>query len=140
VIYRLLVALSVALAVAAGIYIFRRYGWTRALEALSGGPADHSWMTDRYRRTIYKVYTRLLARMGQLGNPRHESLTVREYESFLGETMALDSHSLSILTVTFEEARYSRHNMTSLDSKRAVVNFRKLMNSVAPKEELSASS
>jgi transglutaminase-like putative cysteine protease len=140
VIYRLLVAVSVALAVAAGIYVFRRYGWTRALGALSGGPADHSWMTDRYRRTIYKVYTRLLARMNQLGNPRHESLTVREYERFLGDSMALDQHSLSILTVTFEEARYSRHNMTSLDSKRAVVNFRKLMNSVAPKEELSASS
>jgi hypothetical protein len=78
--------------------------------------------------------------MGQLGNPRHESLTVREYERFLGESMALDIHSLSILTVTFEEARYSRHNMTSLDSKRAVVNFRRLMNSVAPKEELSVSS
>jgi hypothetical protein len=131
VLYRILVAASVVAAVAAGIYIFRRYGWARGPGGLRAGPADRSWMTDRYRRTIYKVYTRLLARMGELGSPRHESLTVREYERELGETIALDLHSLSILTVTFEEARYSRHDITSLDSRRAVVNFRKLLNSIA---------
>ena len=97
-------------------------------------------MTDRYRRTICKVYSRLLARMNQLGNPRHESLTVREYERHLGESIPIDIHSLSILTVTFEEARYSLHEMTSLDSRRAVVNYRKLINSIAPNDETSASS
>jgi hypothetical protein len=132
VLYRILVAASVVAALAAGIYIFRRYGWTRGLDGLPAGPGDRSWMTDRYRRTIYKVYTRLLARMSDMGAPRRESLTVREYERELGETIALDLHSLSILTVTFEEARYSRHDITSLDSRRAVVNFRKLLNSIAP--------
>jgi hypothetical protein len=140
VIYRLLVAVAIVAAIMAGIYIFRRYGWPRALEWPMGRSADRSWMTDRYRRTICKVYTRLLARMGQMGNPRHESLTVREYERRLGEALPLDQHSLSILTVTFEEARYSLHQLTSLDSRRAVVNYRKLMNSLEPGPEPSASS
>jgi len=126
------VAASVVAAVAAGFYILRRYGWTRALDGLSARPADRSWMTDRYRRTVYKVYTRLLARMSALGAARQESLTVREYERELGDSMELDIQSLSILTLTFEEARYSRHTLTSIDSQRAVVNYRKLINSIAP--------
>jgi hypothetical protein len=133
VLYRIVVAASIIAAVAAGIFIFRRYGWARGLGGFLAGPAaDRSWMTDRYRRTVYKVYTRLLARMSDLGAPRRESLTVREYERELGESIALDIHSLSILTLTFEEARYSRHLFTSLESRRAVVNYRKLINSISP--------
>ena len=140
ILYRIVVAASVVAAVAAGIFIFRRYGWARGQGGLLAGPADRSWMTDRYRRTVYKVYTRLLARMSDLGAPRRESLTVREYERELGESVALDLHSLSILTLTFEEARYSRHLFTSLESRRAVVNYRKLINSISLEEGVSASS
>jgi transglutaminase-like putative cysteine protease len=138
--YRILAAASVCAAIAAGIYLYRRFGWGRGLDGLPAEVADRSWMTDRYRRTIYKVYTRLLARMSDLGAPRRQSLTVREYERELRGSMELDSRSLSILTVTFEEARYSRHRFTSLESRRAVVNYRRLMNSLAPPDGVSASS
>jgi hypothetical protein len=132
--YRLLAAVAIVASLVAGIYIYRRYGWGRGLEGLPAELRDRSWITDRYRRTIYKVYTRMLARMRDLGAPRRESLTVREYERELGGSIALDLRSLALLTITFEEARYSRHRFTSVDSRRAVVTYRKLMNSIVPPE------
>jgi len=132
VLYRLLAFVALAAAVAAGIYLYRRYGMGRNLGGLPAELRDRSWITDRYRRTIYKVYTRMLGRMKGMGAPRHETWTVREYERELANRITLDLHSLGLLTLTFEEARYSRHRFTSLDSQRAVVNYRKLMNSIVP--------
>jgi hypothetical protein len=57
---------------------------------------------------------------------------VREYEKELARRISLDLHSLGLLTLTFEEARYSRHLFTSQDSQKAVVSYRKLMNSIVP--------
>lgn len=130
ILYRALAVAALAAVVAGAYYLYRRYAVGRDLEGLPAELLDRSWITDRYRRTIYKVYTRMLARMRSAGAPRHETWTVREYERELARRISLDLHSLGLLTLTFEEARYSRHLFTSQDSKRAVVSYRKLMNSI----------
>jgi len=132
ILYRALAVAAVAAVVAGAYYLYRRYSIGRDLEGLPAELLDRSWITDRYRRTIYKVYTRMLARMKSAGAPRHETWTVREYEKELARRISLDLHSLGLLTLTFEEARYSRHLFTSQDSQKAVVSYRKLMNSIVP--------
>ena len=129
--YRLAGVLFAAALFAGAYYLYRRLGWGRRPRELLAELLDRSWLSDKYRKTIFKVYTRMLSQMRERGHPRREAWTVHEYEAFLQKRLALDLRSLQLLTLIFEEARYSRHRLDGTTSKNAVVNYRKLMDSVA---------
>jgi len=130
IVYRSLMVIAVIAVVAAAAYAIRRWGIRREPPPVVLEMLDRSWLRDRYRRTIFKVYTRLLSRMTEFGNPKRDSWTVREFELELQRKMRLDLYSMRLLTLTFEEARYSRHKLSSMDSRRAVASYRKVMESI----------
>lgn len=129
-IYRLVALVAVMATLVVGYYITYKYGVPLRRAGLAKGGSDLSWLTDRYRRTIHKVYKKMLSEMEGLGAPKEEAWTVREYEAELARKLRLDLHSLHLLTSIFEEARYSRHTFTGVHSRRAVLSYRKLMNSL----------
>jgi hypothetical protein len=136
--YRLAGVLVAAALFAGAYYLYRRLGWGRRPQELLAELLDRSWLSDKYRKTIFKVYTRMLSEMRERGHPRREAWTVHEYEAFLQKRLALDLRSLQLLTLIFEEARYSRHRLDGSTSKKAVVNYRTLMDSVSlPEPEYS---
>jgi transglutaminase-like putative cysteine protease len=130
IVYRLAGALALFAIVAAIAYAVRRWSVSREPPPAVLEMLDRSWLRDRYRKTIFKVYTRLLSRMRESGTPKADAWTVREYELELQRKLRLDLYSLRLLTLTFEEARYSRHRLSSMDSRRAVASYRKLMESI----------
>jgi transglutaminase-like putative cysteine protease len=130
--YRILTALAVAAVLAGAYYAYRRLRARRNPEEMLVEMLDRSWISDKYRKTIFKVYTRMLGRMREMGHPRMEAWTVREYQRELERQLRLDMHSLGLLTLIFEEARYSKHRLDGVTSRRAVLSYRKLVNSVEP--------
>ena len=132
--YRLLGVLAAAALFATAYYVYRRLGWGRRPEELLVEMLDKGWISDKYRKTIFKVYTRMLSQMREMGHPRRDAWTVHEYEAWLQRRLALDMRSLKLLTLIFEEARYSAHRLDGTASKRAVVNYRRIIDSVAPQE------
>ncbi|MBM4249194.1 MAG: transglutaminase domain-containing protein [Euryarchaeota archaeon] len=129
--YRVAAVLAAAALFAAAYYMYRRLGLGRRPEEVLSEMLDRSWLSDKYRKTVFKVYTKMLAQMRSRGHPRREAWTVHEYESWLQRRLALDLRSLQLLTLIFEEARYSRHRLDGTVSRRAVVNYRRLMDSVS---------
>ncbi len=129
--YRLAGLLVAAALFATAWYLYRRLGLGRTPEELLSELLEKSWISDKYRKTIFKVYTRMLSEMRDKGHPRRDAWTVHEYEAWLQRRLALDLRSLELLTLIFEEARYSRHRLDGAVSKRAVVNYRRLMDSMA---------
>jgi hypothetical protein len=132
--YRLLGILAAAAIFATAYYVYRKLGWGRRPEELLAEMLDKSWLSDKYRKTIFKVYTRMLGQMRDKGHPRRDAWTVHEYEAWLQRRLALDMRSLKLLTLIFEEARYSAHRLDGTVSKKAIVNYRRLIDSVAPQE------
>ena len=137
--YRLLGILAAAALFAMAYYIYRRLGWGRRPEELLMEMLDKSWISDKYRKTIFKVYTRMLGQMRDRGHAKRDAWTVHEYEAWLQRRLALDLRSLRLLTLIFEEARYSAHRLDGTVSRKAVVNYRKLIDSVTlPEPDYSA--
>jgi transglutaminase-like putative cysteine protease len=132
--YRLLGVLAAVALFAGAYYVYRKLGWGRRPEELLVEMLDKAWISDKYRKTIFKVYTRMLSQMRDMGHPRRDAWTVHEYEAWLQRRLALDMRSLGLLTLIFEEARYSAHRLDGAVSKKAVVNYRRLIDSVAPPE------
>jgi transglutaminase-like putative cysteine protease len=136
--YRLAAVVAAVALFAGAYYLYRRLASRRRPEELLTELLDRSWLSDKYRRTICKVYARMLSEMRGRGHPRREAWTVHEYEAWLQRRLALDLRSLQMLTMIFEEARYSRHRLDGAVSKEAVVNYRRLMDSVSlPEPEYS---
>jgi len=136
--YRLLGILVAAALFAMAYYIYRKLGWGRRPEELLVEMLDKSWISDKYRKTIFKVYTKMLGQMRDMGHARRDAWTVHEYEYWLQRRLALDLRSLRLLTLIFEEARYSAHRLDGTMSKKAVVNYRRLIDSVSlPEPEYS---
>ena len=130
--YRVLAVLAAAAVIATAYYVYRRLRLGQRPEETLVEMLDRSWISDKYRKTIFKVYTRMLGRMRDMGHPRMEAWTVHEYQRELERQLRLDMQSLSLLTLIFEEARYSKHKLDGDISRRAVQSYRALVNSVEP--------
>jgi len=63
---------------------------------------------DEARRQIYLCYLRFCSETQKAGVSAAESLTAREYNALVGESLPELSQEASFLTSSFEEARYSR--------------------------------
>jgi len=64
---------------------------------------------DEARRRIYLCYLRFCSETEKAGVSAAESLTAREYNALVGESLPEVSQEASFLTSSFEEARYSRN-------------------------------
>jgi len=64
--------------------------------------------SDEVRRQVYLCYLRFCSETQKAGVSASESLTAREYNALVGESLPELSQEASFLTSSFEEARYSR--------------------------------
>jgi hypothetical protein len=68
-------------------------------------------LTDRQR--VFFYFLAMLRRGGERGWPRHSDQTPYEYARELSEQVPEAKEEVTSLTMTFVEARYSRHEVTS---------------------------
>jgi uncharacterized protein DUF4129 len=74
--------------------------------------------TDPRSRVIYS-YERLVLTVSKLGTPAEPDMTARELERAICTTLSLKGSATNGLTLLFEEARYSLHEITADDAVRA---------------------
>ena len=84
----------------------------RTIDALADGSDT--------RATVIRCYTDMCKVMAKYGVVEEEHLTPREFEKLAKDSLPVPDELIHDLVVIFEEARYSDHDMTDEDSKRAL--------------------
>ncbi len=72
------------------------------------------------RSTVIRCYAEMCRVMAKHGVSEEEHLTSREFEVLAGDNLPISKDHLHNLVMVFEEARYSDHEMSTEDSKRAL--------------------
>ncbi len=84
----------------------------RTIDALAGGSDT--------RATVIRCYTDMCKVMAKYGVVEEEHLTPREFEKLARDSLPVPDELIHDLVIIFEEARYSDHDMTHEDGKRAL--------------------
>lgn len=71
------------------------------------------------RSRVISSYQRLVSTVTSLGTPAEPDMTARELERAICKTLLLKGSATHDLTQLFEEARYSRHEISLEDAERA---------------------
>jgi hypothetical protein len=71
------------------------------------------------RSRVISSYQRLVRTVSKLGTPAAPDMTARDLERAICSTLSLKGSATSELTLLFEEARYSLHDITNDDVLRA---------------------
>ncbi|MGM0405727.1 MAG: DUF4129 domain-containing protein [Thermoplasmatota archaeon] len=90
----------------------------KAVEELSRG--------DDIREVIIRVYKEMCSLFERGGVRNKDSMTPRELEYLALRTFDIDTKVIGDLTETFEEARYSTHNLDEEDRERVLREFKEL--------------
>ena len=83
----------------------------RTIDALADGSDT--------RATVIRCYTDMCKVMAKHGVMEEEHLTPREFEKLAREKLPVPDKQIHDLVIIFEEARYSDHQLTQEDSRRA---------------------
>ena len=75
---------------------------------------------EDFRMAVMRCYRRLCETLEEHGVPSVEYQTAREYESAVSDVLDIPTDPLSALTILFEEARYSLHEIGKKEQSRAL--------------------
>lgn len=75
---------------------------------------------EDFRMAVMRCYRRLCEALEEHGVPSVEYQTAREYESAVSGVLDIPADPLSALTILFEEARYSLHEIGKKEQSRAL--------------------
>jgi len=75
---------------------------------------------EDFRMAVMRCYRRLCETLEEHGVPSVEYQTAREYESAVSDALDIPTDPLSALTILFEEARYSLHEVGKKEQSRAL--------------------
>ncbi len=78
------------------------------------------------RSTIIRSYQRMCNTLEERGLKDNDSMTPREFRRLAVKKLRIDSSIISDMTKTFEEARYSVHELGDEDRRRALSGLNKL--------------
>ena len=84
------------------------------------------------RQRVIFYYLTLLQRAEQAGTPRQEWQTPAEYGHTLSASLPQEQESLIEITASFQEARYSRHEVSQEKADRAKSIWEQLLRILRP--------
>ena len=91
---------------------------------------DKLKLGGEYRMTVLQCYRLISEILEKKSKVQGSTLTAREFKDLVSKRLGLDSPHLSQATDLFEVARYSQHEVTEDEAKRAIDCLSNLSNSI----------
>ena len=119
--WQLVVALILFAAIAVGVYLWRRRGTDaiKEVQDIISYTAELLASGDEIRMIIFSCYENLCSVLMKYRFLRRDFETVREFEMAIRKALPISDKALVALDSVFEEARYSRHELTEAHKTQA---------------------